>query len=281
MRLGTGKPMLRPFYDRLPRPRWAFAAVIVIALVLNALLVYQQLQVLFDPLAGVDYFWTIVPVTQMANPYDIASYLWSPVAVPLLTVIVALGWPAWLALHFLAVALLRPWWLAGLVLLSWPFWFDLGVSNVGTFIFVAAWWALRGNRPATLLFFAMAVLMPRPLMLPLTVWLLWQRPWTRLAFAVMFIGHLLLVLGSGFADEWWIRLSAVAGHELAHPLNVGPSHVLGAAWIPIGLALAAWLTWKGRLGWASLAASPYLFPFYLLFGLLELRPADLPAAPRA
>lgn len=41
-------------------------------------------------------------------------------------------------------------------------------------------------------------------------------------------------------------------------------------WVPIGLALAAWLTWKGRLGYASLAASPYWLPYYLLFALLEL-----------
>ena len=38
----------------------------------------------------------------------------------------------------------------------------------------------------------------------------------------------------------------------------------------IGLPLAAWLTWKGRLGLASLAASPYWLPYYLLMLLLEL-----------
>ena len=39
-----------------------------------------------------------------------------------------------------------------------------------------------------------------------------------------------------------------------------------------GLALAVWLTWQGRLGFASLAASPYWLPHYLLMGLLEAQP---------
>jgi hypothetical protein len=45
---------------------------------------------------------------------------------------------------------------------------------------------------------------------------------------------------------------------------------LGAAWVPIGLALAAYLTIRGRLGLASLAAAPYWFGYYLVFVLLEM-----------
>ena len=41
-------------------------------------------------------------------------------------------------------------------------------------------------------------------------------------------------------------------------------------WLLIGVPLATWLTVKGRPGFASLAASPYWLPYYLLFLLLEL-----------
>jgi len=46
---------------------------------------------------------------------------------------------------------------------------------------------------------------------------------------------------------------------------------MGSLWVPIGLVLAAWLTWRGRLGFASLAASPYWLPYYLFMPFLELR----------
>jgi hypothetical protein len=32
--------------------------------------------------------------------------------------------------------------------------------------------------------------------------------------------------------------------------------------------MAGWLTCKGLVGWAGLALSPYVWPYYLLFGLL-------------
>ena len=43
---------------------------------------------------------------------------------------------------------------------------------------------------------------------------------------------------------------------------------------PIGLAIAAYFTLKGRLGWASLFASPYWLLHYGMMLLLELRPAN-------
>jgi len=39
---------------------------------------------------------------------------------------------------------------------------------------------------------------------------------------------------------------------------------------PIGVALAGWLAWKGRVGSAGLALSPSVFPHYLLLLLLEV-----------
>jgi len=51
----------------------------------------------------------------------------------------------------------------------------------------------------------------------------------------------------------------------------GPPAWLGSAWLLIGVPLGAWLTWRGRVGWAGLAISPYwLMPYYLML-LLELR----------
>jgi hypothetical protein len=58
---------------------------------------------------------------------------------------------------------------------------------------------------------------------------------------------------------------------MANGMNLAPSHWIGVAWVPIGIALAAFFTWKGRLGLACLAASPYVLPYYLLMGFLELR----------
>jgi hypothetical protein len=55
--------------------------------------------------------------------------------------------------------------------------------------------------------------------------------------------------------------------------DLGPTRFLGMAWLIIGVPLAAWLTWKGRVGWAGLAMSPYVPPVYLMLLLFELRPA--------
>ena len=57
--------------------------------------------------------------------------------------------------------------------------------------------------------------------------------------------------------------------------NLGPSAFLGTAWLIIGIPLAAWLTYRGRVGWAGLAASVYVLPAYLLWPLLELHDDDV------
>ena len=63
--------------------------------------------------------------------------------------------------------------------------------------------------------------------------------------------------------------------------NYGPSRFIGLLWIPIGVALAVLLTWRGRLGLASLAISPYWLPYYFLMLLLEFAPARQPRAESA
>lgn len=80
----------------------------------------------------------------------------------------------------------------------------------------------------------------------------------------------------GLLDDWIIRATEVLPKEQAKEVNWAPSRWLGyVPWALVFLPISAWLTIKGRLRLASLAASPYLFPFYLLMGFLDLsRPAD-------
>ncbi len=76
-------------------------------------------------------------------------------------------------------------------------------------------------------------------------------------------------LGTGHGGDWLLSLRQT-GQELGSIEDLGPALLIGVWWVPIGLALGAWLTVKGRLGLASIAASPYWLPYYLLMGLLEL-----------
>jgi hypothetical protein len=105
-------------------------------------------------------------------------------------------------------------------------------------------------------------------MLPVAIWLLWKHTEWRLPFAGMVAVNAVLVLMTGLADEWIPALLA-ATDTWQHKLNFGPSRFLGPAWLIVGIPLAGFLTWRGRLGLASLAVSPYLLPTYWLFALLE------------
>ncbi len=49
-------------------------------------------------------------------------------------------------------------------------------GNTFTFVVVAAAFALRGSRFGALAFLALTALMPRPVQIPLALWLLWTRP---------------------------------------------------------------------------------------------------------
>ncbi len=206
-------------------------------------------------------------------------FRWSPVAAWLLGFVTLMPLWLWQVLHLAALPLLRSWLLVAAVLVSYPFWFDVQTGNLMTFVAVAGFLALRGARVATAAFLVMAVLIPRPLMLPLAVWLLWHRPATRLPFLAFFVVHGLVVAWSGYAQDWLGALTDVSA-ELINAYNFGPSALIGALWIPIGLALAAWLTWRGRLGLASLAISPYRLPYYYLMLVLEFaRPPESPQPP--
>jgi len=114
-------------------------------------------------------------------------------------------------------------------------------------------------------------------MLPVAVWLLWTHAEWRWRFVALFVAHGVVVLLTGWAPAW-IGALVASSSEMGSILNYGPSRLIGAAWIPIGLILAAILTWRRRLGLASLAASPYWLPYYFLMLFLEA-PSSRPDAP--
>lgn len=204
------------------------------------------------------------------NPYSEQLFRWNPLMAPVMWALThSMLFGLWTALH-VAVLFVLPRRVAVIALLTWPFWFDLGVGNLLVFVFVAAYWAHRGNRPATVVFMALALLMPRPLMLPLLVWTLWKQPWARWWFAGLVVVIGAATLATGWAPEFVGRLLS-SGSEAGYVLNLAPSRWIGMWWAPIAGALGAWLTWKGRIGWASVAIQPYLIPNYLIMALLELK----------
>jgi hypothetical protein len=198
------------------------------------------------------------------TPY---AFRYSPVSAYLFAALTPLGYLGWSLLHIASLAAL-PRRLAILALVTFPFWADVYNGNLTTFAVVAAVAALAGSRFGAVSLFALAVLAPRPLVLPVILWLLWKRPNLRLIFVAVFVIHLALVLASGWGGEWLASFSRSAD-DFAGRVDFGPARFIGVAWVPIGLALAAWLTWKGKLGLASLAASPYWLLHYFLMLMLD------------
>lgn len=215
--------------------------------------------------------WQNLVGLSVADPYATGAFRWSPPAAWIwATAVVPIGLPVWQALHLVALALIRDWRVIGLALLSWAFWQDLANGNVMILVLLSAWWALKGSTTGTVTFVALSVLVPRPLMLPVLGWLLVKRPKARPWFALAALLVIGAALTSGQLGDWVARMLSTGQEELGSIWNIGPSRVMGAAWIPIGVALAAGLMWKGWLGIASIVIGPYLFPYYMLMGLLDV-----------
>jgi hypothetical protein len=198
--------------------------------------------------------------------------LWrySPVAAWILAVaVVPLGLVVWAVLHVVALVPVarvdRR--IAAIALFGWPFMVDVIVGNVFTFVFVPAFLAVRGSRWATYLTYALFVLMPRPVMVPIIVWLLWKRRDTWLGFVAIFAIHAGLVVLSGYGMEWLARLAGSAA-EVDAGYNIGPSRWIGQAWLIAGIPLGIVLFLRGYVGLAGVVGSPYLLPQYLLLGLV-------------
>lgn len=215
--------------------------------------------------------WTALGERPMYDTDTRAPFVWSPVAGWFMTLVPdVLGHTLWAGLHFAAVLLLRDWRLMALVVISIGFWGEIAGGNTMTFVFVAGALALRGSRPAAVVYLALLFLMPRPLQLPLAVWLMWKMPGIRWPVVGIFVIHAVLVLASGLAGDW---VASMLGHGNP-PGNFAPSAIIGTVpWLMIGIPIAAWLTWKGRVGWAGLAMNPYWLLAYLFILLWELLPS--------
>lgn len=259
----------------LPPITWrnALIAVVVgVVAAINLQLALSTFLALTPPARTFDWTTYLHAGSLAGSPalYD-TPYRWSPLLAWTLPAITALGLPLWRFLHVAALALL-PRRLALLALLSYPFWYDVTAGNVMTLVVVVGAAALAGKRWGIAGFLVLAVLIPRPLMLPVVVWLLWKRPEWRLPFVGMVVFHGLAVLATGLGDEWVTSVLTASGEELTGFANVAPTRWIGAWWLLIAWPLAAWLTVKGRLGLASLAMQPYWLPYYLLVLLWELAP---------
>jgi hypothetical protein len=246
-------------------------------LIVNAVLVAVTLAAFFLADPGVDWQTYVVGSHRVFGTglYDwqlgSLTFRYSPVAAYAFAVIAPIGFVGWLILHFAALATL-PRRLALFTVISFPFWSDVYNGNLMTFVYVAAATALAGSEIGTILFFAFTLLAPRPLMFPITIWLLWRRPRWRPWFVGMFAGHAALVLATGEGPAWIHKLLATGGEDISTVRDWGPVNIIGPWWFLLGLLAAAWLLWRGRLGLASLAASPYWLAPYLLMALLELGP---------
>jgi hypothetical protein len=203
---------------------------------------------------------------------ELYSFRHSPILAMLMPAVAWIGVTG-IRLVTLACALALPTWpMRLLAVASWPLAMDVQHGALITLILLAAAWALNGSRVAALGFIVLALLSPRPLMIPIAAYLLWQQQWLRLPSVGLFVAHALAVVASGYSDEWMHILLSVSTDMLQSPFNLSPSRFIGGLWVPIGVALAAVLIWRGRPGLGALAISPYLLPHYLLLGLLELGP---------
>lgn len=207
------------------------------------------------------------------DPY---AYRYAPQLAPIFGLLPTLGLAAWRVAHFVALVALPSRRLALLLLISYPFWFDVNTGNLMVFVLLAATWAYHGNPLATGVYLALCVVVPRPIMLPLLAWILWQRPSWRLPFVGMVAVGLLTALPTGYLPAWIASLVQSGPGEIANDFNLSPSRFLGPAWLLIGVPLAAWLTIRGRLGWATMAVSPYLLPYYVqMLGLELVQPSPI------
>jgi hypothetical protein len=206
-----------------------------------------------------------------------SSFNYNPLVAYGMAFVVPLGYPAWVILH-IAVAALLPRPLGLLALVTFPWWWDVALGNeLGLELLFAAW-AVRGHGWAIGTTFVVALLVPRPLIVPLVLWLLWQYPAWRVRFVAIVVLVGAATLATGQAGEWLAGMGRTAG-DVNHYWNMSPSRFLGFAWLPIGAALAVVLVRRGYVGLACLAVSPYLLPYYLMFALLDIRPrAQAPAA---
>lgn len=195
-------------------------------------------------------------------------WIWSPLLAPAMIVVTWIGYWPWVLVKVGVLAFLwRSPWLVALALVSYGFWADLWAGNTFTFVFVAGALAIRGNRWAALAYFALLLLTPRPVQLPLATWLLWQDRSLWRPAALLALGLGVATLATGYAFDW---LRAMLAYGADAYTFYGFTWAFGKAWLIVGIPLAVWLTWKGRPGLAGFVASPYTLSTYWLMPLIDL-----------
>jgi hypothetical protein len=195
-----------------------------------------------------------------------------PLAVFPFAVLAPLGETIWRALLLAwLVALARR--LAFLALASYPLWFAIHAGSVIVPVVVAAYLALRGRRWAIGAFLILALLIPRPLMVPMVIWILWKEPSWRIPFGILFVVHLGLVAATGYLDDWVRTLVATGAEEIESVFNVAPSAIIGQAWILLAVPLAIWAFRQQRPALSGLLVQPYWLPYYLLILLADPLPS--------
>jgi hypothetical protein len=256
--------------------RAAFVGLIVVAGLVNVALLVGTIPFYKDTLGVVmplpmDWaIWTgIWEAYGNGTLYTFSEipFVWSPLMAPVMALVPVMGFWTWAALHALAVLLLRDWRLIGLVLVSAPFWSDVAGANTFVFVFVAGVLALRGSRFAGIVYLALWLLLPRPVQVPLALWLLWKMPELRWPFVALVVVNALAVLATGYGPEW---IGTMLDYGQEPMWNIGPTFLFGTAWLIVGVPLAAWLTWRGHVGLAGLAMSPYVITNYLLMLLIRI-----------
>jgi len=260
----------------MPARRVAIRTAVGIALVANAVLMISAWHgLLFGAPIPPDWQGLVDAANRIASgadPYIGQTYgfRWSPLAAWLLVPVVAAGLFVWQLLHVAALALL-PRRLVIAALACFAFWVDLAMGNVVVFGFALAYVALSGRRSGVLAFTVFALLVPRPLYIPILLWLWLREPENRrlmLGVAVVVAG---LTLATGYAWSW-LDVLLGSGHDIVNASNMAPSKLIGYAWVPLGVLGAVWAFRRGWLGLASLLASPYWLPYYFLIVLLDLSP---------
>ena len=263
----------RPFI-RMPDWRWIMQRAAIVALAVSAWLSL--------PIIANIGSWSLVDwdtlteaghwISEGRNPYSADnSFRWSPLVAWLFVLIEPIGRWGWVGVGFALLLLLRDWRWIGAFLCAFPYWLDMETGLSFAYVPVLMLLAMRGSFAAGVVIFAVAALVPRPVMAPLTVWLLWQRPEIRLPGALVAGVLIVGALFTGWTDEWINELLDIGRSGLGTASLVT---VLGPLWLFM-LWLSAWLTYRGHLGLAALAISPYFTWAYPMMLLLEI-PRPIP-----